>query len=79
MMIKFSDPEIIERAISLAGGPVAMAKRMNCARATIYNFRAAGRIGEDWIEAVMDATGMSAAEIRPDLSLLFASRPPESA
>jgi DNA-binding transcriptional regulator YdaS (Cro superfamily) len=65
--------QIIQRAITAAGGLKALADAVGVSAPSIIGWRRRGEIPADRLAAVSAATGIPAAELRPDLAAAFAT------
>ena len=64
---------MVNEAIERAGGPSALARAVGCDHSTVIGWRRKGRIPAERVRAVAQASGLSPAELRPDL---FGDPPP---
>jgi DNA-binding transcriptional regulator YdaS (Cro superfamily) len=68
--------QIIQDAINRAGGLKCLAAAVGVSAPSIIGWRRRGEIPVDRLAAVSAATGIPAAELRPDLAAAFLSATP---
>jgi len=66
----------IKDIIAAAGGAPALAEKCRVDRSTVYGWR---KVPPQHLAAVVEATGMAAHVLRPDLAAAFNAQPPEAA
>ncbi len=57
----------LQKAVAIAGGQTALARKINLKQAYVWGWLQSGRIPAERVIAVEAATGISRHELRPDI------------